>query len=164
MTHRLTGPDAAGITRQDVRLVPVTSENWRECAALTVHPDQEQHVASVTYYLSLCAYGDTWHPLAIVRDDTVVGFCMWGVDDDSSRWIGGLVVDASAQRQGVARDAVQRLVERFESEPDCPAVALSYRPDNTAARALYASLGFVETGETEDDGAEVVARRARAHG
>ncbi len=35
--------------------------------------------------------------------------------------------------------------------------ALSYQPDNEVAKALYASLGFVETGEVDDD--EVVARR-----
>jgi len=40
--------------------------------------------------------------------------------------------------------------------PGCRQVALSYRPDNTVARGLYASAGFVETGEMEDD--EVVAR------
>lgn len=37
--------------------------------------------------------------------------------------------------------------------------ALSYRPDNAAARTLYLSLGFTETDEWIDDGAEVVARR-----
>ena len=30
--------------------------------------------------------------------------------------------------------------------------ALSYQPTNTVARRLYGRLGFVETGETEDDG------------
>ena len=39
---------------------------------------------------------------------------------------------------------------------NCPNVALSYSSDNTGARALYASLGFRQTGEMEDD--EVVAR------
>ena len=34
--------------------------------------------------------------------------------------------------------------------------ALSYQPDNAVARRLYAGLGFVETGEVDDD--EVVAR------
>jgi len=146
----------------DVELEPVTAANWRECAALTVRPEQTRFVAAVTYYLCLCAYGSTWHPLAIRRDGTVVGFCMWGVDDDASRWIGGLLIDAAAQRSGIARCAVLHLIEQFESEPDCLEVALSYSPDNTAAKDLYASLGFRETGETEDDGEEVVARRARA--
>ena len=81
---------------------------------------------------------------------------MWGVDDDRSRWIGGLVVDAAQQRTGVGRAVVRALQACFAAEPDCPNVALSYSSDNTGARALYASLGFRQTGEMEDD--EVVAR------
>jgi diamine N-acetyltransferase len=153
--HRLVG-------MSDVQLAPVTGANWRECAGLNVGPDQAGYVAAVTYYLCLCAYGSTWQPLAIVRNGTVVGFCMWGVDDDGSRWIGGLVIDAAAQRTGVARSAVTALIQRFEADPDCPGVALSYSRDNTAAKNLYAALGFRETGETVDDGAEIVARRARS--
>ena len=42
------------------------------------------------------------------------------------------------------------------AEPGTPNVALSYVPENAAARALYLSLGFVETGEKEGD--EVIAR------
>lgn len=145
----------------DVELEPVTATNWRECAALKVRPEQEKFVAPVTYYLCLCAYGSSWKPLAIVRDGRVVGFCMWAVDDDASRWIGGLVVDAAAQRSGIARQAVAALIRRFDAEPGSPGTALSYSPENTAARTLYATLGFRETGETEDDGAEVVARRTR---
>ena len=144
----------------EVRLEPVTEANWRDCAALQVQPEQTAFVAPVTYYLCMCAYGSVWKPLAIVRDDTVVGFCIWGVDDDDgSRWIGGLVIDAQVQRTGVARAAITSLIQRFEAEPGCTGVALSYAPENTAARRLYAALGFSETGETEDDGAEIVARR-----
>jgi diamine N-acetyltransferase len=143
--------------RVDLTLEAVTADNWRACAALTVQPDQQPFVNAVTYYLCLCNYGDTWHPLAAVRDGEVVGFCMWGIDDDRSRWIGGVVVDAGRQRTGIGRAMIRTLLDRFAAEPDCPNVALSYQPENQAARALYASLGFVETGETEDD--EIVARR-----
>ncbi|GAA4599464.1 diamine N-acetyltransferase [Actinoplanes octamycinicus] len=144
------------MTSEDLRLEPVTAGNWRDCAALTVHEDQKRFVADVTYYLCMCHYGDTWHPLAAVRGDEVVGFAIWGVDDDGSRWIGGLVVDAKHQRQGVGRELVRQLRERLIAEPGTPNVALSYQPENTAARSLYLALGFVETGETEGD--EVVAR------
>ena len=144
----------------DITLEPVTAANWRACAALTVHPGQREFVNAVTYYLCLCNYGDTWQPLAAVRDGEVVGFCMWGIDDDRSRWIGGVVVDAARQRTGIGRAMIGALLERLAADPDCPNVALSYSPDNAAARALYASLGFVETGELEDD--EVVARWTRS--
>jgi diamine N-acetyltransferase len=143
----------------EVGLEPVTEANWRDCAALSVNPEQTAFVAPVTYYLCMCAYGSVWRPLAITRDGKVVGFCIWGVDDeDGSRWIGGLVIDAAVQRTGVGRAAVTALIKRFEAEPGCTGVALSYEPENLGARRLYASLGFVETGETESDGAEVVAR------
>ncbi|MEU7902242.1 GNAT family N-acetyltransferase [Actinoplanes sp. NPDC049118] len=139
-----------------ISLEPVTKDNWRACTALSVRPDQRDFVNDVAHYLCLCHYGGLWRPLAVVLGGEVVGFCMWAVDDDRSRWIGGLVVDASRQRAGIGRATVVALRERLAAEPDCPNVALSYSPDNTAARALYASLGFVETGETEGD--EIVAR------
>lgn len=59
----------------------------------------------MTYYLCLCAYGTTWHPAAVTRAGRTVGFVMWGVDDDRSRWIGGLVVDVAVQPSGVAGGA-----------------------------------------------------------
>jgi diamine N-acetyltransferase len=135
----------AGVSVPDVGLTPVTAGNWKSCAALVVRPDQQRFVNSVTYYLCLCHYGEA-----------TVGFVMWGVDDDLSRWIGGLVVDAAYQRTGVGRGILRALMARFAAEPDCPNVALSYAPDNTVARDLYRGLGFRETGETE--GTELVAR------
>ena len=155
-----------------ISLEPVTADNWRECAALTVRPDQQRFVSPVTYYLCLCHYGAVWHPLAIVqvpdpaaqrqrhpeysRDGRVAGFVMWGVDEDGSHWIGGLVVDAAHQGQGIGHATVRRLRDRLIAQPGCPNVALSYQPDNTGARRLYRTLGFHETGETE--GTELVAR------
>ena len=144
------------MTIDDVRLEPVTADNWRACAALSVHPEQRAFVAEVTYYLCLCNYGTTWHPLAVTRAGEVVGFAMWGVDDDRSRWIGGVVVDARHQGQGVGTALIRKLRDRLIAEPGTPNVALSYQPANAAARRLYLSLGFEETGET--DGDEVIAR------
>jgi len=141
-----------------IDVVPVTAENWRACAALRPGPGQEEFVSPVTYSLCVCSYGDIWEPWAVTRAGAVVGFAMTGTDDDGSRWIGGLLVDAAVQRTGIARAAVTLLRDRLAAEPGTPNVALSYPPGNTAARALYASLGFRETGETEDDGTEVVVR------
>jgi diamine N-acetyltransferase len=98
-----------------------------------------------------------WRPLAARIGDDVVGYVQWGVDDDGSHWIGGLVVDAAHQGRGVGRGIVEALIERLSPLAGAAGLALSYEPANTTARALYASLGFVETGELVDD-EEVVAR------
>lgn len=141
-----------------VRLVDVGPANWRACADLDVTEEQRAFVGPVARYLSLCAYDDgPWHPLAALDGDRVVGFVMWGVDPaDDSFWIGGLVVDRTEQRRGRGRSIVEQLIARARAE-DRSSVALSYEPANVVAKALYASLGFVETGETEGD--EIVARR-----
>lgn len=103
-------------------------------------------------------YGEVWHPLAIEMDHEVVGFVMWGVDADASRWIGGLMVGAGHQRRGTARASMVQIVRLLIGQQGCREVALSYAPHNQAARSLYVGLGFTETGETVDDGAEMVSR------
>jgi diamine N-acetyltransferase len=141
-----------------VILEDVRADNWRACAALDVEPPQQRFVAPVAYYLALCAYGDSpWQPLAVRAEAEVVGFVMWGVDPaDGSFWIGGLIIDRRHQRRGYGRAVITHLLERATSDGHQEA-ALSYDPQNTEARSLYARLGFVETGEVEDD--ETVARK-----
>jgi len=143
-----------------VRLIDVDESNWRDVAGVEPHPLQKRFVAPTTYYLSLAHYGGEWHPLAIETDGVIVGHVMWAEDEsDGSVWLGGLVIDGSAQRKGYGREAVQVFVDRFTEDGRVNA-ALSYSPDNTVARQLYAGMGFVETGELEGD--EVVARHRRS--
>lgn len=140
-----------------VYLRPVDAENWRAVAKLQVTSEQTAFVAEPCYYLALCCYGGTWHPLAITLGEQVVGFCMWGIDsDDGSCWLGGILIDQRHQGRGYGRQAVQAAVAMLSEARDQCDFALSYQPTNTTAKKLYQSLGFVETGEWEDG--EVVAR------
>jgi diamine N-acetyltransferase len=141
-----------------VILEEVRADNWRACTALEVDEPQQRFVAPVANYLTLCAYGESpWRPLAVRVREEVVGFVMWGIDPaDESFWIGGLVIDRRQQRQGYGRAVVAQLLERAAADGHGEA-ALSYDPQNTAARSLYSSMGFVETGELEGD--ETVARK-----
>lgn len=138
-----------------VALVAIGADNWRKAAGLVVKPGQEQFVAPVSYYLCLAHYGDDWTPLGIEVDGAIVGHVMWAVDEDDSVWLGGLVIDAAHQSKGVGRGAVLRFIDRFSNDGNAD-IALSYSPGNTAAKKLYRSIGFVETGEIAED--ELVAR------
>ena len=141
----------------DLRLVDVDAGNWREVAAITPRPHQQRWVEPTLHYLSLCHYGGVWKPLAALVDDQVVGFAMWAYDEDEANyWIGGVVLDPERQGQGVGRALVTALMQRLAALPDCHELALSIAEDNTVARGLYRSLGFVETDERIDD--EMVAR------
>jgi diamine N-acetyltransferase len=140
-----------------IELRDVDAHNWRACADLEVALEQRDFVSPVARYLCLCHYGDVWHPLAVYAGDEVVGFAMWAVDPgDRSGWMGGFVIDRTRQRKGYGRATVVALMRRLLETEGCDSCALSYSPENAVARALYASLGFVETGEQEGD--ELVAR------
>lgn len=147
-------------SREHVRLEPVDAANWRAVADLEVTAEQRAFVAEPARYLALCCYGTAgWSPVAIRLGDHVVGMLMWAVDpDDGACWLGGIVVDRRWQRRGIGRDAVRAAIDRLTRQGGHRDFALSYRPDNHVARRTYAALGFVETGEREDD--EVVARLA----
>jgi diamine N-acetyltransferase len=143
---------------RSVDLRAVDEGNWEACAALRPAAGQDRFVATVAYYLCMCHYERTWQPLAIYAGADVVGFVMWAVDpEDGSHWIGGLVIDAERQGEGHGRAAMAALLQRFRDAGAAEA-ALSYEPANERARALYASLGFRETGERAEG--EVVARLA----
>lgn len=75
--------------------------------------------------ISLHAIGDDWRAVADVvpRDD---------------------------QGVGIGRAVTQTLVGWLFNQPGCAVVRLSYDPGNTAAAALYTTLGFVPTGDRED--------------
>jgi len=140
-----------------VTVTPVTAENWRLVADLDVRDEQRAFVAPVTYYLALCAYDQgPWQPLVVYGGAIVVGFVMEAVDaSDGSYWIGGVVIDSGSQGRGFGRATMEVMIARARAASR-PSVGLSYHPDNTVARQLYASLGFVETGEV--DGHEGVSR------
>jgi diamine N-acetyltransferase len=140
----------------DLTLAPVTADNWRDVADLAPHDEQRRFVAALgARYLLLGVYGETWHNLGVFEGDTAVAHVMWGVDDDGSHWIGGLLVDAAHQGRGIGRATVEALLEGWSAEHRL--VRASCHPDNTASRALFGSLGFVETGEWDDD--ELVVER-----
>lgn len=148
-----------------VVLSPVSSANWREVTRVSAAASQREWVADVAYYLCLSAYDGLWRSCGVQDDDGVtVGHVMWAVDpDERSHWIGGLVIEATRQGEGLGRATVEELLGLWErEEPSLSGTpyrqaALSVSPDNHVAIGLYRSLGFVETGETEDD--EIVLRR-----
>jgi diamine N-acetyltransferase len=141
-----------------MELREVTSDNWREVVGIEPREDQGRFVASVAYYLNLCHYGEEWQPLAIYQGGEPVGFAMRGYEaEDDSNCIGGFVIDAEHQGKGYGRAAMKALLDHLARQPGYREAALSYEPENTVACRLYASLGFVETGERSEDG--LVARR-----
>ena len=155
-----------------IRLEAIDGRNVREILNLRVREDQERFVAPndqslIEAYLALAHHGRAF-PFAICDGAQPVGFCMigYGADDaweDAPAIAAGnyniwrFMVDRRWQGKGCGRAALRLALDFVADAPCGPAECcwLSYAPENAAARALYASFGFAETGEW--DGDEVIA-------
>ena len=157
-----------------IRLETVTGKNLDEILALRVRQDQKDFVAPnersiIEAYIALTRHGRAF-PFGIYDEDQPVGFCMigYGTDDDwddapavakDSYNIWRLMIDERYQGRGFGKEAMKLILSFIGTAPCGPADLcwLSYEPENAAAKALYASFGFRETGEW--DGDEVIAVR-----
>jgi diamine N-acetyltransferase len=136
-----------------VTLRDITADNWRTCAKLKVADSQQRFVASNAYSLAQSKYEPECVPLGVYDGDMMVGFVMYREEDYvlSKLWfIDRLMVGHQYQGKGYGRAAMQTLIQRLKTIPGYTAILISFVPDNDAARRLYMSLGFEDTGEIEE--------------
>jgi diamine N-acetyltransferase len=75
---------------------------------------------------------------------------MYGCNFDHPKqqaFIQRLMVDENYQGKGYGRFGMEKMLELFRAHERIREIGISYEPENEAARKLYASLGFQETGE-----------------
>src|SRR5215216_6118171 len=145
---------------------PLTIHNWRDLSHLKVREDQKNFVAPNVYSIAESQFGYDhpedrhWDmaPYGIYDDDEPVGFLMIGYNFFHTRTQGfiiRLMVDEKYQGNGYGKFGLYWILDHFRKDEHIQRIGISYEPDNEVARTLYASLGFVETGEI--DHGEVVA-------
>ena len=145
----------------------VTTDNFYPLMCLSVDAGQEDFVAPNEYSLAeayaVLAAGRYVLPLGIYEADVPVGFAMIGhnsfVNEDQpaayrdSYYLWRFMIDRRYQGRGLGKAAAALVLELIRSFPDGAAerCCVSYEPQNTAAKNLYASFGFRPSGEMDDD-------------
>jgi diamine N-acetyltransferase len=141
----------------DITFRPVTRENFSTVAELAVTPEQAEFVALNLYSLAEAYIDPTWTPPAIYAGDQLVGFAMFGRDDESGHWwIMRYMIDADYQGRGYGTAALPGLIELIVERHGCSELFLGDEPENEVASRLYARMGFAPTGEMVEG--EIVAR------
>jgi diamine N-acetyltransferase len=141
----------------DISFGPVTRENFSAVVELTVRPEQADFVSPNLYSLAEVAIEPTWTPLAIYAGDDLVGFALFGRDDETGNWwIMRYMIGAQHQGRGFGTAALPVLLDMMIERHGCREIFLGYEPSNDVAERLYARMGFVPTGEMVEG--EMVAR------
>ncbi|MEP7292913.1 MAG: GNAT family N-acetyltransferase [Chloroflexota bacterium] len=138
-----------------ITLRPITKANWRYVYQLTrtLTAEQQHFVAPNGFSMLEALYEpNTFSARALYADETPVGFLMTGYDAENQRhWVVRFMVGGEHQGKGCGRAAMQIAIDEFNAMPNCDAVFISVEPANHLARALYASLGFLDTGRIVDE-------------
>lgn len=140
-----------------VQLKPVDRDNWRAMVRITTRPGQEHFVSTPAWSLSGCyvrKYGDQYEysPMVIGDGDIIVGYvtlvCDPATFDDY--WIDDIVIDGIYQGRGYGRAAMKAVLALMRQRyAKCRVIQLTCFRGNDTAAALYRSLGFEPTGETD---------------
>jgi len=146
-----------------VKLADITRDNFHDVIELELEEAQEKHLPSNVYSIAESTLSPLFYPRAICENDKVVGFAMYqfgevGEFDEDECTVWRFMIDRSHQNTGIGTVAMGLLLEEIKAHDRCKLVDIYYDPLNTAAKRLYANLGFKEVGE-RDDG-DVIAERA----
>jgi diamine N-acetyltransferase len=151
-----------------VRLEEITSKNREAVLALRVTPGQERFVSSVRDSLAEAAenpHARPWYRAVFASDEPAgpVGFVMvsWNVQPQPPEIIGPwflwkLLIDGRYQGHGYGTAVVRQIAELVRAE-GATELLTSYVPEDGGPAGFYQRLGFVPTGELDDNG-EVIVR------
>lgn len=142
-----------------ISLQKVDESNFIACFALKLHDRQERFVSHPIRSLAQAyVYYKQCTPFAVCRDGEVVGYVMVIYDYDEETYnIWHLMIDKAHQRKGYGRAAMELALTYIRTKPfgDSNRVLLTVSPENHAACGLYRSLGFSETGRSDEDEVEL---------
>ena len=140
-----------------LQIEPITSENRDACLSLSLHEEQRSFVPDVASSLAMAANYPDAHPLAIAtKDGQVIGFCLYGVDENTGSWkIFRLIIDMVSQGLGYGTAATRLIMDQLQEKHGASEVLIVYNDGNAAAEHVFSRLGFKEY---DRDGIKILAR------
>lgn len=131
-----------------IELVELSSlRDYLALSAVTVQPAQRRFTKN-----PIITYLQSRHPAVssyrVQAAGELVGFVMLIHAENPAQWIiERLTIDRDRQRQGIGYAVADQLIDMVYGFENSEMVIARYRPENEAARALFAKLNFVEREE-----------------
>lgn len=141
----------------ELRLVPVTENNWRAAVFLTTDPERripldEQWLTSNAFSLVQAHYDPDWDCRLLMDGEKAVGFLFYGYWREEDRYLlCRYMIDVKYQQQGYGKAFLPMAVELIRAQYGCRDVYTSVHDDNPQAVHLYTSFGFEPTEEMDEE-------------
>ena len=157
---------------QKVHLEKITFDNYYKICKLKVNKEQRGFVADNLRSLAHAYVANTngmgAFPFGIYLGKKPIGFVMVGYNYyeegdpefmKNTYFVWRFMIDKKYQGNGYGKEAFKLVLDFIKTFPlgPSPICWLSYEPENTAAKNLYASFGFIEEPSAYKEGNEMPA-------
>lgn len=131
----------------------LNKDNWRECVKLMDEGDI--YIAPNLYSIAEAQFYEELFSRAIYVDDKMVGYAMFGEDEDDSTlfFLDRLMIAKAYRRRGYATMALQKFIE-IGSEMGFKRFGVSSAQENVNMHQLLERSGF-QTDRTVDEDNEI---------
>lgn len=109
----------------NIKIQPVTRENWEEALKISLYEHQVSLVPSVIEgiaYAYIKPWDEAFDPYVLEIDGKVFGFFYLSYTPDSTDnyWIGGFQIDQSYQGKGMGKRAIRAILDYITKQhPEC---------------------------------------------
>ena len=141
----------------ELKLIPVTADNWRKAVCLTTDPQRiipidEQWIACNAFSLLQCIYDEEWDCRLLADGEQEVGFVFYGMLKEENRaYMCRYMIDVKYQNRGYGKAFLPLIVEHIRRQYNRTELYTSVHDDNAHARHLYESFGFLRTEKLDGD-------------
>ena len=136
-------------------LKAITEDNFLDAFNLRLAQGQDEYVSHPIRSLAQAyVYRNQCQPFGIYTDGRMIGYVMVIYDYDIPEYnIWHMMIDEKHQSKGYGKEALKRVMAYIKTKPfgNSDRVTLTCNLENDNALALYHGMGFVETGEVDED-------------
>jgi len=135
-----------------VQLKEITKDNLDEVLRLSVAEHQKSFVSTTADSLAQAyVYRDTAFPFAVYADEKPVGFIMLGYYESRKQYtLWKYLIDKEHQGKGYGKEALKQGIKYLKEQFDAKEIYTGVSLGNEAAKGLYKSMGFTQTGLIEE--------------
>ena len=127
---------------------------------LQVSESQRAFIEDNTTSLLEAAYDTSlhWIPLALYKEETIVGFAMVGAynQQEQSIWLDRLMIDQRWQKLGLGKKFMPLLLDYLFSHWTVEKIYLSAHRENEKIFSFYTVFGFSHTGKIDPENGELI--------
>ena len=135
-----------------IELKPVTIDNFWDVIEIKINKEQEQYIPDNIFLIAMSKIIPQCIPLAIYSDSIVVGFLMYGLDEDKENyWIHIMMIGDNHQGKGYAKESFQKILYEIKKDKSVHKILLAVNKGNINAVKIYEKLGFRFNGQRFDE-------------